>query len=157
MDNFDLLTAVQPEQGWFAVVGIKGESRQQEIVETREEFDDWVAHFQRIKRNVFFGVAKYKDDSSRTKANVQALKAFWIDIDCGPTKDYPSQGEALEALKAFCKSVGFPKPTLVNSGRGIHAYWSLTQEITREEWEPAAKRLKEVCATQGLRVDNSCF
>jgi hypothetical protein len=157
MDNFDLLTAVQPEQGWFAVVGIKGESRQQEIVETREEFDDWVAHFQRIKRNVFFGVAKYKDGSSRTKDNVQALKAFWVDIDCGPNKDYPSQGEALTALRDFCNSVGLPKPTLVNSGRGLHGYWSLDRDIIREEWEVVAKRLKEVCATQGLRADNSCF
>lgn len=163
MDNFDLLTAVQPEQGWFAVVGIKGESKQQEIVETREEFDDWVAHFQRTKRNVFFGVAKFggePDDEGkrhRTKRDVVGLKAFWLDIDCGPTKDYPSQEEALDALRTFCKSVGFPKPILVNSGRGIHAYWPLTQEITREEWEPVAKRFKEVCATQGLRVDNNCF
>jgi len=156
MDNFDLLTAVQPEQGWYAVVGIKGESRQQEIVETREEFDEWVQHFQRIKRNVFFGVAKYKDGSSRKKDNVLAAKAFWLDIDCGPGKDYGSQAEALNALRDFCGSVGLPKPTLVNSGRGIHVYWTLEQEVTREEWEPVAKRLKEVCGTQGLRVDNSC-
>lgn len=156
MDNFDLLTAVQPEQGWYAVVGIKGESRQQEIVETREEFDEWVQHFQRIKRNVFFGVAKYKDGSSRKKDNVLAAKAFWLDIDCGPGKDYGSQAEALNSLRDFCGSVGLPKPTLVNSGRGIHVYWTLEQEVTREEWEPVAKRLKEVCGTQGLRVDNSC-
>jgi hypothetical protein len=156
MGNFDLLTAVQPEQGWYAVVGIKGESRQQEIVETREEFDEWVEHFQRTKRNVFFGVAKYKDGSSRKKDNVLAAKSFWLDIDCGPGKEYDSQAEALDALRDFCKTVGLPKPTLVNSGRGIHVYWPLEEDITREEWEPVAKRLKEVCGTQGLRVDNSC-
>lgn len=156
MDNFDLLTAVQPEQGWYAVVGIKGESKQQELVETREEFDEWVEHFQRTKRNVFFGVAKYKDDSSRKKSNVLAAKAFWLDIDCGPGKEYPSQGDALDDLRTFCKTVGLPKPTLVNSGRGVHVYWSLEQDVTREEWEPVAKRLKEVCTAQGLLVDNSC-
>lgn len=156
MDNFDLLAAVQPEQGWYAVVGIKGESRQQEIVETREEFDEWVQHFQRTKRNVFFGVAKYKDGSSRKKDNVLAAKAFWLDIDCGPGKEYDTQTEAIDALRDFCKSVGLPKPILVNSGRGVHAYWPLTEQVTRDEWEPVAKRLKEVCATQGLLVDNSC-
>ena len=156
MGNFDLLTAVQPEQGWYAVVGIKGESRQQEIVETREEFDEWVEHFQRTKRNVFFGVAKYKDGSSRKKDNVLAAKSFWLDIDCGPDKEYDTQTEAIDALRDFCKSVGLPKPILVNSGRGIHAYWPLTEQVTRDEWEPVAKRLKEVCATQGLLVDNSC-
>ena len=163
MGNFDLLTAVQPEQGWYAVVGIKEGRRQQEIVETREEFDLWVKRFQRREWNVFYGVAKYsgeEDDEGkrhRTKAHVRALKTFWLDIDCGPDKDYPSQEEALAALRDFCKNVGFPKPILVNSGRGIHAYWPLERNITREEWEPVAKRLKEVCATQGLRVDNSCF
>ena len=157
MDNFDLLGAVQPTDGWFAVVGIKGDSKHQEIVETREEFDDWVNHFVRTKRNVFFGVAKYKDDSSRMKHNVRALKAFWLDIDCGPAKDYDTQQEGLAALRDFCKVVGLSKPTLVNSGRGLHVYWPLTEEVTRAEWEAVSSRLKEVCATQGLRVDNSCF
>jgi hypothetical protein len=162
MDNFDLLTAVQPEQGWYAVVGIKGESRYQEIVETREEFDEWVEHFQRTKRNVFFGVAKFSGEPDeegkrrRTKDAVLALKAFWLDIDCGPGKEYDSQGEALTALRDFCKNVGLPKPILVNSGRGLHVYWALEEEVSRAEWELVAKRLKEVCGTQGLRVDNSC-
>ena len=163
MGNFDLLTAVQPEQGWYAVVGIKGGRRQQEIVETREEFDRWVARFQRRQWNVFYGVAKFsgREDEEgkrhRTKQDVVALKSFWVDIDCGPDKDYPSQEEALAALREFCKTVRLPKPILVNSGRGIHAYWPLEHDVTREEWEPVAKRLKEVCATQGLRVDNTCF
>jgi hypothetical protein len=162
MDNFDLLTAVQPEQGWYAVVGIKGDSRQQEIVETREELDDWVQHFLRIKRNVFFGVAKFTGELDgegkrrRTKDAVLAAKSFWLDIDCGPGKEYDSQAEAIEALRQFCITVGLPKPILVNSGRGVHVYWPLEEAVTREEWEPVAKRLKEVCGTQGLRVDNSC-
>lgn len=157
MGEYDLLSAVQPEQGWYAVVGIKGDKRHQHIVETREEFDDWVAHYQRRKWNVFFGVAKYRDDSSRTKANVQALRAFWLDLDCGEGKDYDTQPEAVKALQGFCKTVGLKRPTLVNSGRGVHVYWPLDRDITREEWEQVAKRLKEVCKAQGLRVDNSCF
>jgi hypothetical protein len=157
MDGFDLLTMVQPANGWYAVVGIKGDNKQQELVETREEFDDWVAHFKRTKRNIFFGVAKYKDGSSRAKPNVQSLKSFWLDIDCGPTKDYATQVDALLALQQFCKTANLPKPIIVNSGRGLHVYWALDEEITREEWEPVAKRLKEVCAAQQMWVDNACF
>ena len=107
--------------------------------------------------NVFFGVAKYKDGSSRAKHNVQSLKAFWLDIDCGPTKDYMTQEEGLLALQDFCKTVGLPKPIIINSGRGLHVYWSLTEAVPREEWEPVAARLKEVCKLQGLRVDPSVF
>lgn len=157
MEDFDLLSAVQPADGWYAIVGIGPNGLQQELVETREEADQWVDRFLRKKRNVFFGVAKYKGDEGRTKQNVAALKSFWLDIDCGEGKDYPSQVEGFTALRAFCKASGLPKPIVVNSGRGLHIYWPLTEAITREQWEPVAARLKEVCATQGLSVDNSCF
>ena len=155
--DFDLLKAVQPDEGWYAVVGIEGDSRHQELVKTREEVDGLVARFLKRSWNVFFGVAKYKDDSSRKKSNVLALRSFWLDIDCGPTKDYDTQPEGLAALREFCKATGLPKPIIVNSGRGLHVYWPLTEDITREEWEPVATRLRDVAATQGLRVDTSCF
>ena len=157
MDSFDLISAVRPDGGWYAVVGIKGDSRVQKLVETREEFDAIVARFLKAQRDVFFGLASYKDGESRTKANVDRLKAFWLDIDCGPGKEYARQIEGFAALQDFCKVTGLPKPTIVNSGRGLHVYWSLDTEITREEWEVVAKRLKETCATQDLYVDNNCF
>jgi hypothetical protein len=156
-EEFDLLSAVQPEEGWYAIVGLSPDSKQQELVETREEADAWAKTFLNQGKNVFFGVAKYIDGKSRTKQNVKALKSLWLDIDCGPEKDYDTQQEGVDALRSFCKTVGMPKPTLVNSGRGLHVYWTLTEEVTREEWEPVCLRLKEVCTTKGLRVDNSCF
>lgn len=156
-EDFDLLSAVQPEEGWYAIVGLSPDSKQQELVKTREEADEWAKTFLNQGRNVFFGVAKYKDDSSRKKSNVLALKSLWLDIDCGPEKDYDTQEEGVNALRSFCNTVGMPRPTLVNSGRGLHVYWTLTEEVTREEWEPVCTRLKEVCTTKGLRVDNSCF
>lgn len=157
MEDFDLLSAVQPDNGWYAIVGLGAGGPQQELVETREEANQWVEHFLRKKRNVFFGVAKYKSGNDRTKDNVGTLKSFWLDIDCGKGKDYPTQEEGFEALRNFCKTIGLPKPIIVNSGRGLHVYWPLLEEVTREQWEPVALRLKDICATKGLRVDNSCF
>lgn len=155
--NFDLLSAVQPENGWFAVAGISEDGIRQKLVATREEADAWVQRFLRQERNVFFGVAKYRDGSSRTKQNVQALKALWVDLDCGPGKDYPDQLKAFASLQKFCQTTGLPKPIIVNSGRGLHVYWPLDTDIPREEWEPLAGRLKEVCAAQGLKADPACF
>jgi len=87
MTQFDLLNAVQPSSGWFAVLGIKGvDNIKQYLVETREEVDEIAALMVQQKRNVFFGVAKYTDGSGRKKSNVRAIKSFWLDIDCGPTK-----------------------------------------------------------------------
>lgn len=169
MENVDLLDLVQPADGWFAVLGIKGlRDVRQELVATREEVDALVEEYVSERRNVFFGVAKYATGDNRTKENVKALKAFWLDVDCGPSKaevnpdtgrpdGYVDQRAGLQALREFCKVVGLPKPTLVNSGGGLHAYWALTEEVTRREWEPVAERFKAVCRTQNFYVDDKVF
>ena len=173
MSQFDLLSAVQPALGWFAIVGIKEHENpamrvRQWFVETREEADEVAQRFMAQGRNVFFGVAKYTTDQNRTKDNVQALRAFWLDIDCGPSKviinektgrpaGYAVHHDALEALKAMCTAVKLPRPILVNSGRGLHVYWALDRDVERWEWEPVAERLREVCDEQGLHVDPAVF
>ena len=166
--TFDLLDAVQPEEGWFCAVGIKGRSVVQKLVQTREELDEISEQFVADNRNAFFAVAKFKTDADRKKDNVQSLKAFWLDIDCGPTKaeinkktdrpdGYVDQDAGLQALKEFRELIGLPDPILVNSGRGIHVYWPLTKEVTREQWEPVAARLRELCFTHELYVDPAVF
>lgn len=169
MTQFDLLSAVQPASGWFAVLGIKGaENIQQHLVETREEVDAIATRLVNNQWNVFFGVAKYKDDSGRKKSNVLSLKSFWLDIDCGPTKTivnaktkkpggYATQQDGLKALQGFCQKIGLPKPIIVNSGRGLHVYWPTVEELTPEEWQPIADRLRELCVTHDLYVDPVVF
>ena len=171
MTDIDLLSTVQPPEGWFAVLGINPNDKddvKQELVATREEFDAKVQEFLNQKRNVYFGVAKYKTGQNRLKTNVDKLKAFWLDIDCGPGKAEPNiktgipegyidQATGMQELRRFCKLVGLPKPLLVNSGRGIHVYWPLTEAITREEWEPVAKRLRDLCELHKLYVDRKVF
>ena len=172
MQQPDLLTLVQPAEGWFAITGIKGTGKnadvRQELVATREEADALIEQFVQAGRNVFFGVAKYKTGDNRKKENVLGLKAFWLDVDCGPSKAEPNpktgrpdgyvdQKAGLEALMGFCKTVGLPTPTLVNSGGGIHAYWPLEEVASRRDWEAVAERFKEVCRTQNFYVDNAVF
>jgi len=169
MENVDLLELVQPADGWFAVLGIKGpRDVRQKLVATREEVDQYADLYMSQKRNVFFGVARYETAANRTKENVKSLKAFWLDIDCGEAKaeinpetgrpdGYINQAAGLQALKAFCDKIGLPRPLLVNSGRGLHVYWPLTRAVTREEWEPVAERLCELCITHDFYVDPSAF
>lgn len=168
MNEIDLLDTVQPASGYYAVVGIKGKYVHQELVSTREELDALVEKFVSQKFDVYFGVAKYETDANRTKENVKALKAFWLDIDCGPAKaevnpdtgrpdGYIDQETGLAAMQNFCKLVGLPKPTLVDSGRGLHVYWPLTEEISRAEWEVVADRFREVCRKQDFYVDDKVF
>ena len=169
MSDFDLLEAVQPTGGVYCICGITNDQKMtQRFAQTREELDQKAKLFMEQGKNVFFGVAKYVTDEDRTKDNVLALKSFWLDIDCGEGKEqinkktgrpsgYISQIEGLAALRLFVKTVGLPSPILVNSGRGIHAYWPLVEEITRQTWEPVGAKLRSLCYMHNLYVDPSVF
>lgn len=168
MDKFDLLNAVLPTEGWFAVVGIKGKSIKQEFAQTREEVDVIAHKFMNERRNAFFGCSKYATDQSRTKSNVLAIKSIWLDIDCGEEKakvnpktgrpdGYIDQATGLQALREFANKLHLPKPIIVNSGRGLHVYWPFTEQVERNKWEPVANRLRELCVEHNFIVDPSVF
>tara|TARA_R110000787_G_scaffold36714_3_gene93532 strand:- start:6087 stop:8930 length:2844 start_codon:yes stop_codon:yes gene_type:complete len=157
MPNFDLLSAVQPEEGRFCIVGIRNGDVTQKFADTREQADDLIEKFKARELDVYFGVAKYGAEKNRKKGNVVALKSLWVDLDCGEGKPYAKQADALKALKKFCASTEMPLPAVVDSGRGIHAYWPLEESIGREEWERVAESLRRTCAAEGLKADTSCF
>ena len=164
--SFDLLDTVLPTEGRYCIVGI-GKYTDQRFADTREEAQALIEEFKGRKVNVFFGCAKFGPQENRTHDNVTHIRALWLDIDCGPTKGVPNdkgkiegyidQQTGLVELQKFCKTVGLPKPVLVNSGNGIHAYWLLEQTLTRREWEPLAKRFKQLCKEHGLIVDDKVF
>lgn len=118
-------------------------------------------------RDVYFACAGYKqhpwkDEHGkwvfRKKENWLHAKAFWVDIDCGEDKvadgkGYSTQKEAAGALLAFCKEYGLPRPIIVSSGYGVHAYWPLTSPLDAKDWTRAASVLKSAMALAGLRAD----
>ena len=103
--------------------------------------------------DAYFALGTFDQAGSRKAPNVKQLRSFFLDLDCGPTKDYATQSEALAALRTFCKELKLPRPTIVNSGRGIHVYWPLTAPVSRETWVPVAEQFKRLCAKHGMRND----
>ena len=130
--SFDLLSAVLPPEGRFCAFGLKNYISQK-FFDTREEFDQQIKYLVDHKFDAFFGCAKYGDQDNREHKNAQYFRALWMDIDCGPTKGVPdekgvikgylTQQTGLDELKKFCKAAGLPRPILVSSGYGVHAYW----------------------------------
>lgn len=109
---------------------------------------------------VYFALGNVKENRKkgvRLQSNIKQLKAFWLDLDVDPSVPgkYTDQTSAVQALKAFCKTFSFPKPTLVNSGGGIHCYWPLVDDINVDQWNHYARLLKAVVAKHGLRTDPS--
>lgn len=164
--SFDLLTAVLPPEGRYCVLGL-GRYPDQSLLDTREEVDSQIAKLVKGKFDVYFGCAKYGQLNNRKTDNALYFRALWIDIDCGPTKAVPDehgvikgyvdQQTGLAEFKKFCKTAGLPRPILVSSGYGIHAYWLIGETIGRQQWRPLADRLHELCTEHGLIVDPSVF
>jgi hypothetical protein len=156
MAKTELLAHVLPTEGWYCVMGLKKDVMpEQRFVQTLEEVDAVAEGMVGAAKDVYFGCAKFSNAKNREKRNASFFKAFWLDIDCGVGKPYSTQSEGLTALKAFCDGNTLPKPTIVNSGRGIHVYWTLTEVIDSDKWQPVADRLKQLCQTQGLHIDPS--
>jgi hypothetical protein len=165
MSNFDLLDAVLPSEGRYCIVGI-GRYVDQKLVDSKEEAEA------RIKElapnfNVYFGCAKFGSLNNRKHENAKYFRALWIDIDCGEEKAKPDddgiikgyidQSTGMSELKRFCKELNLPKPILINSGYGIHVYWLLEETLTQAQWNPLAKRLRQLCVKHNLIVDASVF
>jgi len=169
MSNIDLLNTVLPSEGYYCVAGLGGgRPMRQSFHETREEVDAKVLELLEDGRDVYFALARFETAEERKKHNVKFLRAFWVDIDCGEAKavvdektgrpdGYIDQATAIQELVKFCELVGLPIPLLVNSGRGIHAYWPLDRDVTRAEWEPVGKRLAQLCETHKFYVDRNVF
>ena len=157
MKNFDLLSAVQPDNGWIAVFSMKDGRVRQSLVETREEADALFEKLTAQERDVYFGVARFATDEGRTKDNVLALRSLWLDLDCGANKPYATKRAGMTALKTFCADTKLPRPIVVDSGRGLHIYWPFEEVVSRSQWEVAASALHRLCTRYDLHVDPSVF
>ena len=91
-------------------------------MQTLQEAADTIDDLVNKQYDVYFACAKYENDSDgRTQKNSAYFKSFWVDIDCGVGKPYADREEGIVALKQFCSDINWPLPTVVNSGRGVHA------------------------------------
>ena len=150
----EFLDAVLPDKGAYCVVGIQNSKVRQLFVETKDEIAERAADLVERGVNAYFAVASFSEGSNnRTQDNAAWMKSFWLDLDCGPEKDYPSQEEALKALPDFIRKANLPAPLLVNSGNGVHVYWPLHDEIDSATWMRIARKLKAACRVLGLNAD----
>jgi hypothetical protein len=106
--------------------------------------------------NAFYGMAKFGPIvNGRFAKNAIALKSFFIDLDCGEGKPYPTLDDGLVALREFCKATKLPKPCILRSGRGAHVYWVLEESMPKTEWKPHAEQLKALCEQYKFDIDRA--
>ena len=111
--------------------------------------------------DVYFACASFMNEwyldangkrRQRTTENAEGTSSFWLDIDCGDSKDYATREEAISAVEKFCSACALPEPLLVNSGGGLHAYWPLNSVAPKAEWSLVAEKLKCLTHNHELRL-----
>lgn len=128
----------------------------QKFATSLEELIEQCDELQATGYNSFYALAKYGPTANgRYAINARELKTFFLDLDCGEGKPYPSLEEGILALKTFCRAVKLPRPTIIRSGRGAHVYWVLKEPLSRQEWKPYADQLKQLCIDNSFDVDLS--
>jgi hypothetical protein len=129
-----------------------------------KDLRDRIIEDDRSGKDVWFALASFKEARKdrpasrkkkygRTQANVQALRALWLDLDVGPDKHYANAAEAVNAVVGFAKAVNLPRPILVQSGGGIHAYWLLPFEMDISDWTETARGLQALLNRHEVAVD----
>ena len=106
--------------------------------------------------DVYYATAGFGAEEHSKATNAVAKREFYVDVDCGPKKPYTDKAAGLSALREFCKTVGLPKPTLIDSGNGLHAHWYLDNPIPVHEWKATAEALKARCVKEEFEVDGDC-
>ena len=136
-------------------MGLKKDKAPKQIfVSSVEEINNYADALVHRGYDAYFALASFIDDSGRTNANAEQLNCFFLDLDCGLGKPYADQSAGLVALKEFVKKTKLPKPTvIVNSGRGVHAYWVVEQPLPKVEWKQLAEGFKALCTAQNLHAD----
>jgi hypothetical protein len=109
--------------------------------------------------DAYMACAEFGSPGKRKAENAVGACAFWLDVDCGPSKaeagnGYADATQALAATLAFVAHVGIPDPThVVNSGAGLHFYWALDAFLPREFWQASARKLKALAKACDLLAD----
>ena len=155
MKTLEFLEGVLSSEGHYCVFAARSrdDTRTQKFYDTLEEVERAALKFDADGYDAYFALSTFKEPTNRKGPNAHELKSLFLDLDCGPSKEYPTQKAAVDALRSFCKQLSLPKPMMVNSGRGVHVYWSLTEAVSAEQWLDAAERLKRACADNGLLAD----
>lgn len=162
MQTKEFLEHVWPDSGYYCIVS---KDEKNKVIPTFfNTIDEAVADAERIvkeNKDAYFACSTFQENTKREQSNAKEEKALWLDIDCGydkgknKWKDYRTKEEAAVALRKFTDETKLPPPTLVDSGNGIHCYWTFTEPVIRAAWQPVAEGLKHLCVKHGFKADPS--
>ena len=156
MKTKNFLELLLADEGHYCVFAAKGGAPKQSFYSSVDDVLDAAHGYDAGGYDVYFALATLETAGSRKADNVRGMKSFFLDLDCGEGKEFPRPRDCYcRTTSFFCKRHKLPNPTLVNSGRGVHVYWILSELICKDDWLPVAERLKQLCKEDGFEADPS--
>ena len=77
----DFIDSVVPRGGTYCIVGIKDKKlKLQKFAQSIDEVRQLISESVKQGNNTYFGLASFKDASSRTQANTSEIKSFFLAI-----------------------------------------------------------------------------
>ena len=156
MKTKKFLDLVLGHEGNYCVFAVNADTdkRKQKFYTSVDHVIDAARDLDSNGYDAYFSLATLAEAGSRKADNVHSLRSFFLDLDVGEGDNkFSSQATAITELQKFCKQHKLPRPTLINSGRGVHVYWVLDAPVNKDDWLTTALRLKKLCAASGFRAD----
>ena len=164
MKTIEFFELVLPEKGVYVLFTQKPNGvGWNENHNSLNELAEAAAGYDKSDATVYYALATFSnnveaDESGRLRAKRKAIyadqfKTLAVDIDIGGK--YATAKEAAQDLLASCDKLGLPRPLLVRSGKGVHAYWPMSQAISAKHWEVMARMLRAALASLEVDFDTS--
>ena len=154
MQTSEFLQKILPYNGWICVAQLLPSGGFRHFW-----FDDFgpaaaqLHYLNGLGHNSFVAQASFETQDSRKAVNASAVRNCFLDIDCGAKKPYSDQREGAEGLKSFCSKAKLPLPTVVNSGNGLYAHWTFTDDVPAGIWKNTATLLSQLVKLLEPKLD----
>ena len=146
MDTLSFLQKILPSQGVYVLAAFRNGMDRSPAHYNCKSLEDLARLARKVDDagvQVFHACASFAEErkvptkadpsklrnATRAADNVAFTRSQWLDVDVGPTKDYPTRKEAVQAVAELCRTLRIPAPMFVASGRGLHCYWPFTKDL----------------------------
>lgn len=153
MDAGEFLNLILPDDSDGLRVAFVQQQKRNYFFTSNDELAAFLTQWDAAGYTVYHACASYKTNENRKATNVQACASLWCDIDAGPDKPYADSIAAQIATNLASDAAGLPRPLLVFSGMGLHAYWPFAFAIPYELWLRYARGLRAALIRVGLQFD----
>lgn len=175
MDAYGFLRFIWPESGYYCIATPgKTSGYVHHTYKTIEEAAAKAMQLDEAGRDVFYCmstlaeskvVSTQKDGSEkiqyRVKSNLYTIQTLFFELDVAKPDEsesrraakFESREVAVQKLKEFCINIGWPPPTVVSSGWGLHIYYPLLSAVKTHDIEPVMHMLKRAARVLGFNLD----